>query len=164
MGVFQVHSLCYVPPFRSANFVLKSCKSVFWDKNMAELQETLWHTRDASQLWKKKKELGKQGYYSLTLLIHWLIWISFLSVLGKQKINSGEWNRLLQIFFQLSVFLKKICWLKRMKIATEISTALLCPTAKSYISILLLEPMIALLHVNHLQCITKGTAVLIIIM
>lgn len=41
MGVFQAHSFCYVAPVRSANFELKNCKSVFWDKNMAEFQETL---------------------------------------------------------------------------------------------------------------------------
>lgn len=43
MGVFQAHSFCCVALVWSANFELKSWKSVFWDKNMAEDQETVAH-------------------------------------------------------------------------------------------------------------------------
>lgn len=70
MAVFQAHSLCCVAPVRPDNFELKSC-SLF--PGTKKVQETFWHTMDASQFWKKKKKLGKQGYYSFTLLIHWLI-------------------------------------------------------------------------------------------
>lgn len=62
MRVFQAHSFCCVAPVGSANFELKTCKSLFWDKNMAEVQESLSYTRDASQIWKEKKELRKLGY------------------------------------------------------------------------------------------------------
>lgn len=40
-GGFQAHSFCCVAPVRSANFELKSCKSVFRDKNLSEAQEVL---------------------------------------------------------------------------------------------------------------------------
>lgn len=68
MKVFQAHSFCCVAPVGLANFELKSCQSIFGDKNMSEVNK-LGSAQGILAKFGRKNKLGKQGHNSLTILI-----------------------------------------------------------------------------------------------